>query len=84
VAASNVNVMVDALSTNRREVLAAIDVYLSELGALKAALEGGNDEDLRARLAAARARRAAWQAQSEDNRAVAAQRSAASAASERL
>jgi prephenate dehydrogenase len=58
VAAGNVDVMLDALLTNRDAVLASLDAFGGYLELLRTALAGGDETRLRAELAAARSRRA--------------------------
>jgi prephenate dehydrogenase len=58
VAASDVDMMLDTLLTNRAAVLAWLDAYAAELGYLRAALDERDETALRAQLEQARARRA--------------------------
>jgi prephenate dehydrogenase len=53
VAASDVDVMLDALLTNREAVLDWIGAFEAELAALRSALDAGNEAGLRAQLEAA-------------------------------
>jgi prephenate dehydrogenase len=57
VAGSDVTMMLDILTTNRKEVLKAIDMYQEQLRSLAVLLENGNEEQLRAKLTAIRATR---------------------------
>jgi len=58
VAASDVDMMLDVLLTNRTVVLDWLDAYASQLAALRAALDSHDETSLRAQLAKAQARRA--------------------------
>jgi prephenate dehydrogenase len=53
VAASDVQMMLDILMTNRSAVLDWLRLYARELAVLREALEGGNEDELRARLTVA-------------------------------
>jgi prephenate dehydrogenase len=57
-AASDVDMMLDVLLTNRDALLFWLDAYAGELAALRTALSDGDEAALRSRLEAARARRA--------------------------
>jgi prephenate dehydrogenase len=57
VAGSDVTMMLDILTTNRKEVLKAVDMYQEQLRSLAVLLENGNEEQLRAKLTAIRATR---------------------------
>jgi prephenate dehydrogenase len=57
-AASDVDMMLDTLLTNRAALLDWLDVYATELRELRKALEEGDEPALRARLEQARERRA--------------------------
>ncbi len=61
VAASNVDVMLDTLLTNREAVLHAVAGLGIELERMAAALAAGDETALRAQLAGAQAGRLAWQ-----------------------
>ena len=52
VAASDVQMMLDILMTNRVAVLDWLHLYMRELAGLRDALESGNEDELRARLVA--------------------------------
>lgn len=56
-AASDVDMMLDTLLTNRASLLSWLDAYTTELRDLRAALDEGNEPGLRARLEQARSRR---------------------------
>lgn len=58
VAASDVDMMLDTLLTNRAAVLDWIDAFADQLAGLRAALAAEDEAALRSRLAAAQARRA--------------------------
>jgi prephenate dehydrogenase len=58
VAASDVDMMLDTLLTNREAVLDRLDAFADQLTVLRAALADGDEAGLRAQLAAAQARRA--------------------------
>jgi prephenate dehydrogenase len=60
VAASNVDVMLDALLTNQHAVLDGLAGLAAQLEFLRAALAAGDEVTLRAYLANAQTRRAAW------------------------
>lgn len=60
VAASDTRMFMDILMTNREAVLAQLDTYLEHLDALRELLDAGDEESLRAKLAASQATRAAW------------------------
>jgi prephenate dehydrogenase len=57
-AASDVDMMLDILLTNREVVLDWLDIYAGQLAALHSALAAGDEQSLRGQLAAAQARRA--------------------------
>ena len=59
-AGSGVDMMLDILLTNREAVLASLDRYVNGLDELRAYLQAGDEEALRARLAAAREQRIGW------------------------
>jgi prephenate dehydrogenase len=61
VAASDVDMMLDTLLTNREAVLDWLDAFADELAGLRSALAGGDEAGLRGQLCAAQARRAAMQ-----------------------
>ncbi len=67
-AASDVEMMADILLTNREAVLRGLDALATHLGALRSALDSGNEQALRAQLTAAQSHRraiglaAGWQA----------------------
>jgi prephenate dehydrogenase len=58
VAASDVDMMLDTLLTNRAAVLGWIDEFTDQLASLRAELAAEDEPALRTRLAAAQARRA--------------------------
>jgi prephenate dehydrogenase len=58
VAASDVDMMLDTLLTNREAVLDRLDAFADQLSVLRAALTDGDEAGLRAQLAAAQAKRA--------------------------
>ncbi len=58
VAASDVEMMLDTLLTNRPAVLDWVDAFTDQLAALRGALAAGDEAGLRTQLAAAQARRA--------------------------
>jgi prephenate dehydrogenase len=58
VAASDVDMMLDTLLTNRAAMLDWLDAFSDQLAVLRAALANDNEADLRGQLAAAQARRA--------------------------
>ncbi len=57
-AASDVDMMLDILLTNRPAVLEWLDTYVAQVGRLRAALAAEDEADLRTRLTTAQARRA--------------------------
>jgi prephenate dehydrogenase len=57
VAGSDVTMMLDILLTNREKVVAATEVCLAQLEALKDLVGSGDEDALRARLSAIRATR---------------------------
>ena len=60
VAASDTRMFLDILMTNRPAVLAQLDAYLHHLTELRGLIEQGDEAELRAKLSAAQAARAAW------------------------
>jgi prephenate dehydrogenase len=62
VAASDVDMMLDTLLTNRGAVLDWLDTFAGQLAFLREALADGDEAGLRALLAAAQARRAGLEA----------------------
>jgi prephenate dehydrogenase len=60
VAAGNVDVMLDALLTNKAGVLESLDAFAGELSFLRSAIAAGDEAALRSYLDAARQRRADW------------------------
>ena len=57
VAASDVDMMLDTLLTNRQAVLAGLTIFAEQLAGLRAALAEGDEAGLRSQLIAAQARR---------------------------
>ncbi len=60
VAASDTQMFLDILLTNRSAVLAQVDAFAAELGELRSLLAQEDEAALRVRLAATRRQRAAW------------------------
>jgi len=60
VAAGNVDVMLDALLTNKAAVLESLDTFTDELSCLRSAIAADDEAALRSYLETARNRRAAW------------------------
>jgi prephenate dehydrogenase len=62
VAASDTQMFLDILLTNRAAVLAQVDVFAARLGELRSLLAAEDEPTLRAQLAAAQRARATWKA----------------------
>jgi prephenate dehydrogenase len=62
VAASDTQMFLDILLTNRTAVLAQVDAFAGQLGELRSLLAGGDEANLRARLGATQRQRAGWKA----------------------
>ena len=60
VAASDTQMFLDILLTNRAAVLAQVDAFAAQLGDLRALLECGDETGLRSRLGSTQRRRAGW------------------------
>jgi prephenate dehydrogenase len=63
VAASDTQMFLDILLTNRAAVLAQVDAFAAELGELRTLLAQEDEQALRAKLSATQRQRATWKAQ---------------------